>query len=44
MPPAMQGQEPACIDEFFNNEMTDEQLSEYYTKAAKKLFGDKIKG
>lgn len=44
MPPEMQGQEPACIDEFFSNEMEDEQLSEYYIKAAKKLFGDKIKG
>lgn len=44
MPPEMQGQEPACIDEFFSNEMEDEQLSKYYIKAAKKLFGDKIKG
>ena len=44
MPLAMQGQEPACIDEFYTNEMADEQLSEYYIKAAKKLFGDKIKG
>lgn len=41
---AMQGQDPASIDEFFANEMEDEQLSEYYIKAAKKLFGDKIKG
>lgn len=44
MPPAMQGQDPASIDEFFANEMEDEQLSAYYIKAAKKLFGDKIKG
>ncbi len=44
MPPAMQGQDPASIDELFANEMEDEQLSEYYIKAAKKLFGDKIKG
>ncbi len=43
MPPQMQGQEPACIDEFFTNEMTDDELSEYYIKIAKKLFGDKIK-
>lgn len=43
MPPEMQGQEPVCIDEFFNNEMADNELSEYYIKAAKKLFGDKIK-
>lgn len=44
MTPQMQGQEPACIEEFYNNEMTDDELSEYYIKAAKKLFGDKIKG
>lgn len=43
MPPEMQDQDPACIDEFFNNEMTDEDLSEYYIKKAKQLFGDKIK-
>lgn len=43
MPPEMQGQDPACIDEFYENEMNDEQLSEYYIKTAKKLFGNKIK-
>lgn len=42
VPKEMQGEMPACIDEFFANEMEDEQLSEYYIKAAKKLFGDKI--
>lgn len=43
MPPAMQGQDPACIDEFFDNEMSDDDLSKFYIKKAKQLFGDKIK-
>lgn len=43
MPPAMQGQDPACIDEFFDNEMSDDDLSKFYIKKAKQLFDDKIK-
>ena len=42
-PPEMQGQNPVCIDEFFDNEMSDDDLSQFYIKKAKQLFGDKIK-
>ncbi len=31
------GQTPACIDEFFDNEMTDEETSEYYKGLANDL-------
>lgn len=43
MPPEMQGQSPSCIDEFYADEMMDEELNKYYTKTAQKLFSDKIK-
>lgn len=43
MTPEMQGQEPVCIDEFFDNEMSDDDLRKFYIKRAKQLFGDKIK-
>lgn len=43
MPQEMQGQDPACIDEFFSCEMEDEAIRSFYIKAAKKMFGDKIK-
>ena len=43
MPPALQGQDPACIDEIFDNEMSDDDLSKFYIKKAKQLFGDKFK-
>ena len=37
-------EDPACIDEFFDNEMLDDELLGYYIEKSKELFGENKEG